>query len=39
MAADPARLIALAEAVADGRPLNWPDVESDTRNDDDRALV
>jgi eukaryotic-like serine/threonine-protein kinase len=39
MAADPARLIALAEAVADGRPLNWPGVEADTHHDEDRALV
>ena len=39
MAADPARLQALAEAVADGRPLSWPDVESETQNDEDRALV
>ena len=39
MAADADRLIALAEAVADGRPLNWPELESDTQNLEDRALV
>lgn len=39
MAFDPTRLLALAEAVADGRPLNWPDAESGTENDEDRALV
>jgi serine/threonine-protein kinase len=39
MAADPVRLIALAEAVADGRPLDWPGIESGTQSDEDRALV
>jgi eukaryotic-like serine/threonine-protein kinase len=39
MAIDRTRLMVLAEAVADGRPLNWPDAESGTENDEDRALV
>ena len=39
MAADPARLLALAEAVADGRSLNWEAAESDTHSVDERELV
>ena len=39
MAADPARLIALAEAVADGRMLNWDAAESDTHTEQELELV
>jgi eukaryotic-like serine/threonine-protein kinase len=36
--ADPARLLALAEAVADGRDVDWQEAESSTI-DDERELV
>jgi serine/threonine-protein kinase len=37
-AADPARLLALAEAVADGRPVDWA-TASDGLPDEERALI
>ena len=39
MAADPARLLALAEAVADGRMLNWDAAESATHTEEELELV
>jgi serine/threonine-protein kinase len=39
MAPDAARLLALAEAIADGRPLDWADAESALETPADRALV
>ena len=39
MAADPARLLALAEAVADARSLNWETVRSETHTEEELGLV
>ena len=39
MVADPARLLELAEAVADGRMLNWDAAESDTHTAAELGLV
>jgi serine/threonine protein kinase/tetratricopeptide (TPR) repeat protein len=39
MVADPARLLALAEAVADGRALDWNAAESDTHSQPELDLV
>ena len=39
MAADPARLLALAEAISDGRPADWESVERALESDSDRELV
>ncbi len=39
MAADPARLLALAEAVADARSLDWETVRSETHTEEELGLV
>src|SRR5947207_9311439 len=39
MAPDADRLLALAEAIADGRPLDWSGAQAATESDADRALV
>ena len=39
MAADAARLLALAEAVADGRSLNWEAAQSETHTEPELGLV
>lgn len=39
MAADAARLLALAEAVADGRSLNWEAAQSETHTEPEIGLV
>jgi TolB-like protein/Tfp pilus assembly protein PilF len=39
MNGDPNRLIALAQAVADGRQLDWREVESGPTTDDERELL
>jgi TolB-like protein/Tfp pilus assembly protein PilF len=39
MAPDAARLLALAEAISDGQPLDWAEAESSSATDADRALV
>jgi TolB-like protein/tetratricopeptide (TPR) repeat protein len=39
MAPDAAKLLALAEAISDGQPLNWAEVESGSTSESDRALV
>jgi TolB-like protein/Tfp pilus assembly protein PilF len=39
MAADADRLLALAEAISDGKPADWAAAESQAGSDDERALV
>ena len=39
MAAEPARLLGLAEAIAEGRTVDWGDAEASAGSDADRALI
>ncbi len=39
MAAEPARLLGLAEAIAEGRSVDWGDAEASAGSDADRALI